>query len=106
VTVIDVHTRESLAIRSGNPVHSGQVAGVLADVAVGRDVPREMPVVRRQGAQPVGKGSVTSREDARERMEEWRVEYNSGAPAQRLHRSICSRTSSACPIELRPKTVL
>ena len=44
LTVIDLYTRESPAIRVGTRFTSGQVAEVLAGVALGRGVPREVRV--------------------------------------------------------------
>jgi putative transposase len=44
LTVIDLFTRESLAIRVGTRFSSAQVAEVLAGVAVGRGTPQELRV--------------------------------------------------------------
>ena len=44
LTVIDLFTREGLAIRVGTRFASGQVAEVLAGLAPGRGVPRELRV--------------------------------------------------------------
>jgi putative transposase len=119
LTVLDLFTRESLAIRVGSRFTSGQVAEVLAEVARGRGAPRELRVDN--GPEFTGKmldlwaylhgvtldfsrpgkptdnafiesfnGRVreeclnqayfTSLEDARERVEAWRLEYNAERP--------------------------
>jgi putative transposase len=119
LTVIDLFTRESLAIRVGVRFTSGQVADVLAEVARGRGAPREVRVdngpeftgklldlwaylngvtldFSRPG-QPtdnafiesfngrvreecLNQGYFVSLEDARERVESWRREYNRERP--------------------------
>lgn len=119
LTVIDLFSRESLAIRVGTRFTSGQVAEVLAEVSLIRGSPRELRVDN--GPEFTGKmldlwaylhgvtldfsrpgtptdnafiesfnGRVreeclnqsyfTSLEDARERVETWRVEYNEVRP--------------------------
>ncbi|WP_438269977.1 IS3 family transposase [Paludisphaera mucosa] len=123
LTVIDVFTRESLAVRVGVRFTSGQVAEVLAEVAAGRGTPRELRVdngpeftgrmldlwahlngVTLDFSRPgkptdngfiesfngrvreecLNQGSFTSLEDARERVESWRVEYNERRPHSAL----------------------
>ncbi|WP_165253405.1 integrase core domain-containing protein [Paludisphaera soli] len=121
--VIDVFTRESLAIRVGLRFTSGQVAQVLAEVAAGRGAPRELRVdngpeftgrmpdlwahlngVTLDFSRPgkatdngfiesfngrvreecLNQSYFTSLEDARERVESWRVEYNERRPHSAL----------------------
>jgi putative transposase len=123
LTVIDLFTRESLAIRVGTRFTSGQVAEVLAGVALGRGVPREVRVdngpeftgkmldlwaylhdVTLDFSRPgkptdnafiesfngrvreecLNQGYFTGLEDARERVESWRVEYNECRPHSAL----------------------
>lgn len=119
LTVIDLYTREGLAIRVGTRSTSGQVAEVLAGVALGRGVPRELRVdngpeftgkmldlwAYLHGVTPdfsrpgkptdnafiesfngrvreecLNQSYFTSLEDARERVESWRLEYNGVRP--------------------------
>jgi len=123
LTVIDLFTRESLAIRVELRFTSGQVAAVLAEVAAVRGAPRELRVddgpeftgrmldmwahlngvtldFSRPG-KPTDDGFIesfngrvrdeclsqdyfVSLEDARERVEAWRVEYNERRPHRAL----------------------
>ena len=123
LTVIDLYTRESLAIRVEPRFTSGQVAEVLVGVCLGRGSPREVRVDN--GPEFTGKmldlwahlhgvtldfsrpgtptdnafiesfnGRVreeclnqsyfTSLEDARERVESWRIDYNERRPHSAL----------------------
>jgi putative transposase len=119
LAVIDRFTREGLAIRVGARFTSGQVAEVMAELATGRGVPREVRVdngpefagrmldlwahlngvtldFSRPG-KPTDNGFIessngrsreeclnrsyfTGLEDARERLEAWRVESNELRP--------------------------
>lgn len=119
LTVQDLFTRESLAIRVGARFTSGQVTEVLGEVARGRGVPRELRVdngpeftgkmldlwaylhgVTRDFSRPgkptdnafiesfngrvreecLNQAYFTSLEDARERVEAWRLEYDAERP--------------------------
>lgn len=123
LTVVDVFTRESLAIRVGVRFTSAMVAEVLAEIAADRGAPRELRVdngpeftgrmldiwahlngvtldFSRPG-KPTDDGFIesfngrvrdeclsqnyfVSLEDARERVEAWRVEYNERRPHSAL----------------------
>lgn len=123
LTVIDLFTRESLAIRVGVRFTSGQVAEILAEVARGRGAPRELRVdngpeftgkmldlwaylngVTLDFSRPgkptdngfiessngrvreecLNQGYFTDLEDAREKVEAWRIDYNEVRPHSAL----------------------
>ena len=123
LAVIDLFTRECLTIRVGTRFTSGQVSEVMAEVASGRGVPREVRVdngpefagrmldlwahlngVTLDFSRPgkptdngfiesfngrlreecLNQGYFTSPEDAREKLEAWRVDYNEVRPHRAL----------------------
>jgi putative transposase len=123
LTVIDLFTRESPAIRVGPRFTSGQVAEVLAEVSLSRGSPRELrvdngpeftgkmldlwaylhgvPLDFSRPGKPTDKafiesfngrvreeclnqGYFTSLEDAQERVESWRIDYNECRPHSAL----------------------
>ncbi|AMV40497.1 IS2 transposase TnpB [Planctomyces sp. SH-PL62] len=123
LTVIDLFTRESLAIRVGVRFTSGRVAEVLAEVARGRGAPSELRVDNgpeftgkmldlwaylngvpldfsrpgkptddgfiesfngRVGEECLDQGYFTDLEDAREKVEAWRIDYNEVRPHSAL----------------------
>jgi putative transposase len=138
LAVIDLFTRECLAIRVDTRFTSGRVAEVMSRVASARGVPREVRVdngpeftgrlldlwahlngvtldFSRPG-KPTDNGFIesfngrlreeclnqcdfTSLEDAREKLEEWRVEYNSATedPRWRAPRGPLSLASLVRP---------